>query len=170
MIDERTLCPTCSTPLPLAVPGRSVVTCPGCGWRGEAAPPEEEPDARRAAFAAAIERSGVGADAAARTKPRLEPIYDEMFVEGARAIDALAEDDGAQPVDGAGLLPRAHAAMVASHVPPAVAADIVSEIRNALVPALSWLDRGRADRARESVKRMLELADALVKRAREGER
>ncbi len=44
-------CPTCSTPLPLAVPGRSVVTCPGCGAVVEMpAHVEEEPDAGASAF------------------------------------------------------------------------------------------------------------------------
>ncbi len=83
------------------------------------------------------------------------------------------EDPDAQPVDGGGLLPRAHAAAIASDVPPSVAAALTAELRHALVPVLAALraegpmtEQGRA-RAIVGVQRVMRLAEALTDRARE---
>lgn len=72
-----------------------------------------------------------------------------------------------KPHDGSGLTPRESAERLAGvlALTPESAQQLVAELRNALVPARHWAERGDA-RAAEGIRRVLQLAEALDARLR----
>lgn len=72
-----------------------------------------------------------------------------------------------EPVDGSGLNVAENAEFLAHGVPPKVAAMLVAELRNVLIPLFSRLEG--LPGAQKKVQRLHALADALEDVARSGE-
>lgn len=70
------------------------------------------------------------------------------------------------PHDGSGLTPRESAERLAAvlALSPDAAQQLVAELRNALVPARHWAERGDV-RASEGIRRVLLLAEAVAAKA-----